>query len=422
VTSGRVKDRSAAGALFPMRTVVVGAFIPAMLFEMGVGAMLPLVPVSARDQGASLAVAGFVAALLPLGKILANVPAGLLTARLGDSLAMLVAGMVAAAAFAGAAVAPGLPVLAICVLAVGAASSVFYLARHSYLTEVTPPFRRARVLSTLAGVHRIGLFVGPFIGAFLVHGSSVRAAYWFAAGTAVSAVVVLAAAELGSGATRSRPRQRLAASGSRSGPRLRTVLLEHRKLFATLGVAVLLVGAARGARQTVLPLWMEHQDFDPAVISIIFGVAAGVDMMLFYPAGKVMDQFGRLWIGLPSMAVMAAGMAVLPFADSVPLVAVSAVALGLGNGMSSGILMTLGSDVAPAESLSSFLGVWRLFQDSGDAAGPLVLSAGAALGSLAFGIWVMSAVSGCAAGALWRWIPRWSVHANRTTRRRAGIG
>jgi MFS family permease len=95
--------------------------------------------------------------------------------------------------------------------------------------------------------------------------------------------------------------------------------------------------------------------------------------------------------------------------------------MGLGNGMSSGILMTLGSDVAPREGRAHFLGMWRVLQDSGGALGPLIASAGAALGSLAAGIWVTGALGGAAAAALARWVPRWSVHANRTTRRRAGL-
>lgn len=70
---------------------------------------------------------------------------------------------------------------------------------------------------------------------------------------------------------------------------------------------------------------------------------------------------------------------------------------------------------------SSFLGVWRLFQDTGDAAGPLVIAAGAALGSLAGGIWVTASIGLLSSAALSRWVPRFSVHANRTTRRRAGI-
>ncbi len=50
-------------------------------------------------------------------------------------------------------------------LLIGAAGSVYSLARQSYLTEMVPLHMRARALSTLGGTMRIGLFVGPFLGA-----------------------------------------------------------------------------------------------------------------------------------------------------------------------------------------------------------------------------------------------------------------
>lgn len=199
------------------------------------------------------------------------------------------------------------------------------------------------------------------------------------------------------------------------------MLTEFRPVFATLGIAVLLVGTVRGARQTVLPLWTEHLGVDPATTSVVFGIAGAVDMLLFYPAGKVMDRYGRLWIGVPSMLLVAASMVALPLTHTVVAVSVVAALMGLGNGLGSGILMTLGADVAPARGRAQFLGMWRVFQDGGAAAGPLVVSAGAALGSLAAGIWVIGAIGAAAAAALGRWAPRWSVHANQTTRRRAGL-
>ncbi len=399
--------------MFPLRTVVLGAFVPSLVFEIGIGAMLPIVAITATGLGASLAMAGVMAALVPVGQLLADVPAGALAARVGDRRAMLLAGAVAAVGFIGCALAPGLPMLAVSVLLIGAASAVFNLARHAYLTEITPPLRRARVLSTLAGVHRIGLFVGPFAGAAVIHGGDVQTAYWLALGTSLAATVLIAAVP---------PERRVATSGPRAPARsMRSVLIEHRRVFTTLGVAVLLVGAVRGARQTVLPLWGEHLGLDPAVTSVIFGVAGAADMLLFYPAGKVMDALGRLWIGVPAMLTMGVALALLPFATTVAAVTWVAVLLGLGNGMSSGILMTLGADTAPEGERSQFLGIWRMFQDGGAAVGPLVVAGGAALGSLAAGIWVMGGGGLVAAAGLSRSVPRWSVHANRTTRRRAGL-
>ena len=411
--------------MFPMRSVVMGAFVPSLVFEIGIGAMLPIVALTATQLGASLALAGVMAALLPIGQILADIPAGALAAKLGDRGAMVLAGFLAVVAFIGCALAPGLVLLGASVLVIGAANAVYNLARHAYLTEITPPLRRARVLSTLAGVHRIGLFIGPFAGAAVIHGGSLHNGYWLAAGTSLVATIILLAVHPDPGRRRTTSPPSSGASPAAVPPRpairMSTVFREHRAVFASLGIAVLLVGATRGARQTVLPLWGEHIGLDPAVISVVFGLAGGMDMLLFYPAGKVMDQFGRLWIGIPAAITMGVALLVLPLTTTVASVSIVAALLGLGNGMSSGILMTLGADASPERGRSQFLGIWRLFQDTGGAAGPLVVAAGAALGSLAAGIVLMGVVSLGAAGALGRWVPRWSMHANRTTRRRAGL-
>ncbi|MGQ7785897.1 MFS transporter [Nesterenkonia sp. K-15-9-6] len=406
------------GALFPLQAVVLGALVPAFIFSIGIGAMLPVIAPHAVQQGAPLAVAGVIAAMLPVGQILADIPAGALAARIGDRRAMLAAGGLAGLGLLAAAAAPTLVTLGLAVLLVGAANAVFHLARHSYLTEITPALHRARVLSTLGGVHRIGQFVGPFLGAVVLHAGDLRLVFVLAAGTAAAATVTVALARPDPSAeTLDAP----VAGDSRRRPRLAAVLGQHRRLLLTLGAPVLLVGAIRGARQQVIPLWGEHIGLDPATISIIFGIAGGIDMLLFYPAGKIMDRFGRLWIGVPAMITLGVAMALVPLTHSTIQMVWVAVALGLGNGLGSGIMMTVASDVAPSQGRPQFLGAWRLLQDLGIAAGPLIVASGAVLGSLAAGIWVAAAMGPCAAGALQRWLPQWSVHANRTTRRRAGL-
>jgi MFS family permease len=175
----------------------------------------------------------------------------------------------------------------------------------------------------------------------------------------------------------------------------------------------------RATRQVVLPLWSEHLGLEPATTSLVFGISGAVDMLLFYPAGKVMDRYGRLWVAVPSMVVLGGAIAALPLTSTVGGLTVVAMVMGFGNGIGSGILMTLGADVAPAVGRAQFLGVWRVFQDSGAAAGPLVVSAVAAAGSLAAGIVTMGAAGVVAAGALAAFVPRWSEHATGRTRARA---
>ena len=51
-----------------------------------------------------------------------------------------------------------------------------------------------------------------------------------------------------------------------------------------------------------------------------------------------------------------------------------AAVLGVGNGLSSGILLTLGADVAPKQRAGAFLGSWRTLTDAGGAIAPLAVS------------------------------------------------
>ena len=46
---------------------------------------------------------------------------------------------------------------------------------------------------------------------------------------------------------------------------------------------------------------------------------------------------------------------------------------GFGNGLGSGIVITMGSDLAPRHQVGEFLGVWRLINDIGGFAAPLII-------------------------------------------------
>ena len=397
--------------------IAPAVFLPTLVFETGMGALAPMIALSARGLGASVGMAGLVPALLGVGQILGDVPAGALAARVGDRRAMLVAAGIAVVTLPCCALAGTVWQLGLAVTATGATNAVFILARQSYLTEVIPEDLRARAMSTLGGMSRVGAFAGPFIGAAVVHGREVRDVYWLALACAVvSGLVVLLVRDVPAPAGERGPR--------RDPVSVRAVVALHHRIFLTLGLAVLLVASVRATRQTVLPLWAEHLGLSPAATSIVFGLAGLVDTLTFYPSGKVMDRAGRLWIAVPSMLVLGLTQAALPLTHGLVSLTVVAMLMGFGNGIGSGILMTLCADVAPPETRSQFLGVWRLCSDSGAATGPLVVSAVAGLGGLAAGIGVMGAVGVAAAAALIRWVPRYSAFATSGTRVpvRAGAG
>src|SRR6478752_2925474 len=387
---------------FNLRSIAVAAFGPTLLFGIGQGAILPVVALSARDLGASVAVAALIVTLIGLGSWFFNLPASLITLKFGERWAIVGAAAASAFALAAAAVAPlfsgGLWVLAAAMVVVGMAASVFSLARQKYLTEAVPVMLRARALSTLGGVNRIGIFIGPFVGALVVAHWGVSAAYvvGFVSSSAALLCVVLVR-DITSGHEHRQRLPRRSVAG---------VLAEHRHTLLTLGVGVLFIAAARACRIALIPLFAESIGLSAAQTSLVVGIAGAVDMLLFYPAGGVMDRYGRMWVALPSMVILAVGMGLLPFAHSFGTLTAAAVVLGLGNGIGAGLVMTLGADAAPADSRVQFLGGWRLMADLGNAAGPAAVSAI----TIAFPLGVAAVAMGAAAlvGAGWLrvWLPR----------------
>jgi hypothetical protein len=60
----------------------------------------------------------------------------------------------------------------------------------------------------------------------------------------------------------------------------------------TLGVGVLVISAARATRQSIVPLWAESIGVDAATTAVIFGISAGVDMLVVLSGGAIMDRLG----------------------------------------------------------------------------------------------------------------------------------
>ncbi|WP_102193123.1 MFS transporter [Microbacterium aurantiacum] len=406
-------------------------YLPTILFSLGEGAVIPLIPVIAVNMGADVAFAALITSALVIGQLCGNLPAGWAVARIGERMTMVIAGVIAIIAGAGMVFAPSLGVLAASVFLLGLCASAFGLARHAFMTTRVPLAVRARALSMLGGSFRLGMFIGPFIAAVLLQlfGSEIAAIWFFLACLVVMVLLVLFGPDPENATRPARPTTPLhlaedsgeAVSGSiptieRTG--IFRTMWEQRGVLGRLGLAAATLSAVRSARQVVLPLWGLSLGLDASTIALVVGVSGAIDFALFYASGQVMDRFGRLWAAMPAMLVMGLGFLALAFThdgDSAALwFGMLAAVLGVGNGLSSGILLTLGADVAPKREPAAFLGSWRTLTDAGGAIAPLLVSGITAVASLSIAAGVMGAIGLVGAAGFLRWIPRFVPRAERT--------
>ncbi|UWX96613.1 MFS transporter [Arthrobacter zhaoxinii] len=399
---------------FSLRKIAIPAYGPTLLYGLATGAILPVIALTARGLGATVALAALVITLTGVGSLLTNVPATIVTTRFGEKWALVAASAWCALAMVLAAAVPVLEVFALAVFMVGMAGSVFGLARQSYLTEAVPAHFRARALSTLGGVNRIGVFIGPFAAAGAIALFGTTGAYWVGAAAAVGAgILSLQVPDLAVRPGRSGTK----VSGADAGPAptVRSILRSHARVFRTIGIGVLLIAAVRATRQAVIPLWGQHIGLDPTQTALIYGLSGAIDMLIFYPAGKAMDTWGRRSVAVPCMLIMGLGLGLLPLASEATGLLLAALLIGFGNGIGSGIVMTLGADFSPSPGRPQFLGIWRLLADLGTMGGPGILSGVTALVSLSAGIGATAVLGLLGAVVLWIWVPGRKAAAGSAT-------
>lgn len=356
-------------------------YAPAFLYSVGQGALLPVIALAARREGASVPLAGAIVGLRGIGICLGDVPAGKLVSRLGQRRSTVAASVVLAASGAAAALVRNPWSLGAAVLVMGLGWATWLVARLSLATDLAPDARRGQVIATLGGASRVGNFVGPLLGAGLITGFGIDAAFWLqGVMVTVGCATMLAASPPGAGT---------GPAGRDHGRVFASVAAAGARRVAGPAVGAVAICALRSSRQALLPLWAAHIGVDAAGVSLVFAASSALDMLLFVPAGYASDRWGRKVVALSCLAVLAVGHVLIAFTGDLAGLMAVGLLLGFGNGLGSGIVMTMGADLAPASGRAAFLGFWRFVADVGTAGGPFVVSAVvavSALGPAAIGI------------------------------------
>ena len=118
-----------------------------------------------------------------------------------------------------------------------------------------------------------------------------------------------------------------------------------------------------------------------------------------------MARFGRVWIALPCTILLGAAFMLIPTTGSGLTLLAASLLMGFGNGIGSGLVMTLGADASPDHGRTEFIGIWRLLADIGNSAGPFFLSGVTAVATLGLGIGLTGMFGFVAAALFWAYLP-----------------
>jgi MFS family permease len=338
----------------------------------GYGVVNPVLPVFAASFGVDEFAAAAVISAFALMRLVFAPAVGALADRWGHR-AVLVAGvLIVAASSVGVGFAASYAQLLALRGLGGIGSAMFSVAAMTVLLASVEAGRRGRASALFQGGFLVGAVSGPAIGGLLA-GISLRAPFFFYAATLAGAAAValglqpIPAAGPGAGGGQT-------ASGGVGAKPLRQVLRDRRYQAALL--AHLAQGwNMNGARGALIPLFVAaYLVADPARAALGAGVAlsvaAGVQMAVIWPAGWIVDRYGRRAPMVGGALLAGLALAALPASRSLAalsaLLAVYALAAAvIGTAPTAAVGDAAGPGATRAIALYSMAG------DAGAVVGPL---------------------------------------------------
>ena len=391
--------------------LMLPVYVPSFLLAFTQGLLIPTLPLYATTFGVSFSLVSLAVAARGIGTLAMDLPSGVMLERLGSRKVMLLGVGVACVSLTLMGIIESFPVLVLLRLLSGGGAAMWMLSRMAYISDAVPLEVRGRALSAFGGVSRIGVFASPAIGGFVGATFGLRTPFLLASALAGVAFLIT---------LRYVPESRAPAQAAHRRPHWRTmaqIVGTYRRDLLAAGSAQVLAQMIRAGREIIVPLYGGTVlGLDVAAVGVIVTVSAAIDMSLFGIAGLLQDRMGRKWASVPSMIILGIGMGMVPLtAGYISLMAAAAI-MGLGNGIGSGTMMTLGSDLAPRDAMGEFLGLWRLIGDGGNTGGPLVVGAVADITGLGLAAVVLAGVGALAAGNL-----AWFVPETRRQRERRAL-
>jgi len=158
----------------------------ALLVNLALGLVLPILPLFARSFGVDYAQAGLLVAAFYLARLAFDLLAGVIVDRLGIASSTVVGLLVLGLGAALTGFSPGFPLAVVFWAGAGAGASVVWAAMYNGLIRYVPKPRMARAVGMFYGAFNSGIIAGGFLGGLLASRFGAR-----------SPLLVLAAASFG---------------------------------------------------------------------------------------------------------------------------------------------------------------------------------------------------------------------------------
>ncbi len=345
----------------PVSPLVI-IFVTVFIDLLGFGIIIPLLPFYAESYGASALMVGLLGSVYSLMQFLVAPLAGRWSDRLGRRPIILAGLLGSCVAYVALALADSLALIFAARIVAGIAGGNIPTAQ-AYIADITTPENRARGMGLIGAAFGLGFIFGPAIGGILTRFGPAMP-MWCAAALCLAnfaaALALLPESRHGQPARASLGRLDLLQRARR-----------HPGLVALLAVFFFVSTAFSGFEATFALFTERRFGFTAETIGYVFAFIGVILATINGVAvGRVVPRLGERRVVPMAIGLIALGLALVPAAQSVPLLFAVCGLIAVGMGFNNPALSSAVSRLADADEQGGMLGLAQSLGALGRIAGP----------------------------------------------------
>lgn len=341
--------------------------------QLGFGAVIPVLPLYAQSFDVSQTAIGATVAIYGLARMVSAIPSGRLADLLGRRWALAVGGIVSAGGNLWCALASSYTELVAARFAAGAGAGIVLTAGVIVLADISTPANRGRTMAIYQGVFLFAVGIGPLPGGYLAERFGLEVPFMvYAAASALAAIV----GWFGVAETRAMRGGAVGGFEQREIPLRRQlrVLMDSTPFKLVSTISLMGAVARTGALFSIIPL-IGSDRLLLSASQIGFGLALGsiLGLLVTYPAGMLVDRYGRKPIIVPATILTGASMLLFSVAPGYAWFLFACLTWGGATAASGAAPAAYAADSAPAGMNATAMSTFRMLSDIGYVLGPIAL-------------------------------------------------
>ncbi len=338
------------------------------LIMSGNGVVSPILSLYAQTFGVASTLVGMLVTIFGIGRLIANLPAGILSQRFGRRPMLFIGPLIVAGSSAFAAMTHDFTMLLVWRLVQGVGSGIYMTASLASIADISPPQHRASNMALYQAALQLGATIGPAAGGFLAQWFGYAAPFWayMVVGILASLTAVSSFEDTLNKTEASKP---LPSSVSKRGmmtPSFTAVCILTCVIFFTRVVSLY---------QLVPQLATETLHLDVGVVGAALTFCALTNFLVLPASAPLIDRFGARAVVGGASAFTVAGLFLLWIAQSQTMFWVSIFVLGIGGGVSYPAISSFTISCLSRERYGAGMGMQRTFGDVGFVFGPVIAGA-----------------------------------------------